>query len=88
MLAAYNGEQSTPEHWNSNSWLPAASKGCGLLLLTVSYLSRVLYNKADNPASELAAGRVTFERVYMVPPPIERITYKDVLDISLLNQFN
>lgn len=50
--------------------------------------SRVLYNKADNPASELAAGRVTFERVYMVPPPIERITYKDVLDISLLNQFN
>ncbi|MBV7529034.1 phage tail sheath subtilisin-like domain-containing protein [Chitinophaga sp. sic0106] len=50
--------------------------------------SRVLYNKADNPASELAAGRVTFERVYMCPPPIERITYKDVLDISLLNQFN
>jgi len=50
--------------------------------------SRVLYNKADNPESELAAGRVTFERVYMLPPPIERITYRDVLDVSLLNQFN
>lgn len=50
--------------------------------------SRVLFNKADNPPSELAAGRVTFERIYMVPPPIERITYKDVLDVSLLNQFN
>lgn len=50
--------------------------------------SRVVYNKDDNPPSELAAGRVTFERVYMVPPPIERISYKDVLDISLLNQIN
>jgi phage tail sheath protein FI len=46
--------------------------------------SRVLYNKDDNPPSELADGRVTFERVYMVPPPVERITYKDVLDINLL----
>lgn len=50
--------------------------------------SRVIYNKSDNSSSDLAAGRVTFERIYMVPPPVERITYKDVLDISLLNQIN
>lgn len=50
--------------------------------------SRVLYNKDDNPASDLADGKIVLERVYMVPPPIERITYKDVLDISLLNQIN
>lgn len=48
--------------------------------------SRVLYNPEDNPPSELANGHVTFERVYMVPPPIERITFKDVLDINLLSQ--
>jgi phage tail sheath protein FI len=50
--------------------------------------SKVLYNPADNPASELANGHIVFERVYMIPTPAERITYKDVLDISLLNQFS
>ncbi|MCM5528965.1 phage tail sheath subtilisin-like domain-containing protein [Parasegetibacter sp. NRK P23] len=50
--------------------------------------SSVNYNPEDNSASDLASGKVTFERVYMVPPPLERITYRDVLDISLLNQFN
>jgi phage tail sheath protein FI len=50
--------------------------------------SRVIYNPDDNSAPDLAAGKVTFERIYMFPPPTERITYKDVLDISLLNQFN
>lgn len=50
--------------------------------------SRVKYNKSDNPASQLAAGQIVFERVYMVPTPAERVTYKDVLDISLLGQFN
>lgn len=49
--------------------------------------SAVTYNPADNPADELAAGHITFERTYMIPTPAERITYKDVLDISLLNQF-
>jgi phage tail sheath protein FI len=49
--------------------------------------SRVLYNVSDNNSTDLAAGKVTFERVYMVPPPTERITYKDILDISLLTQF-
>ncbi len=49
--------------------------------------STVNYNKDDNSAAELANGHITFERVYMTPTPAERITYKDVLDISLLNQF-
>lgn len=46
--------------------------------------SRIVYNKDDNPSSQLAAGQVVFERIYMFPPPIERITYKDILDIKLL----
>lgn len=49
--------------------------------------SAVLFNPDDNPPSQLAAGQVVFTRDYMVPPPAERITYKDVLDITLLNQF-
>ena len=49
--------------------------------------SRILFNPDDNSSVDLASGKVTFTRVYMVPPPLERITYKDVLDISLLNQF-
>ena len=49
--------------------------------------SEVLYHPDDNPPSELAAGHITFERKYMGPTPAERITYKSVLDITLLNQF-
>ena len=48
--------------------------------------SRVVYNKADNSPSELAAGHIVFERIYMVPTPAERITYNDILDITLLSQ--
>lgn len=50
--------------------------------------SRVLYDPVDNPSSQLANGHVKFRRVYMIPTPTERITYMDVLDITLLNQFN
>ena len=50
--------------------------------------SRIVYNKEDNSDTELANGHVVFERIYMFPPPIERITYKDVLDISLLNSIS
>jgi len=49
--------------------------------------SRVRFDKSENPASQLAAGQVVFTRNYMVPPPAERITFKDVLDLSLLAQF-
>jgi phage tail sheath protein FI len=49
--------------------------------------SRIVYNKEDNPPSQLASGKIIFERRYMVPPPAEWIVYKDLLDITLLNQF-
>lgn len=46
--------------------------------------SIIKFNKEDNTPEELAAGHITFERVYMGPTPAERITFKSVLDISLL----
>jgi phage tail sheath protein FI len=46
--------------------------------------SRIIYNPDDNTPEELAAGHIVFERVYMVPTPAERITFKSVLDINLL----
>jgi uncharacterized protein len=45
--------------------------------------SMIKYNRDDNSAEELAAGHITFEKIYMVPTPAERITFKSVLDISL-----
>ena len=50
--------------------------------------SRVVYNPADNPASQLAAGQVCFEKIYMVPTPAERITFYSIIDITLLNSLN
>jgi hypothetical protein len=50
--------------------------------------SKINYNPSDNPSSQLAAGQIVFERDYMIPTPAERITFKDVLDISLLSQFS
>lgn len=47
--------------------------------------SRVVYNKDDNTAEELANGHIVFEKIYMIPTPAERITFKNVLDISLLD---
>lgn len=46
--------------------------------------SRVIYSADDNTPEELAAGHVVFERIYMGPTPAERITFKSVLDITLL----
>ena len=46
--------------------------------------SKLVYNPDDNTPEELAAGHITFERVYMVPAPAERITFKSVLDVTLL----
>lgn len=48
--------------------------------------SKCVYNPADNPAEELAAGHVTFDLVFMGPTPAERITFKSYLDINLLTQ--
>jgi len=46
--------------------------------------SKLVYNPADNLPADLANGHITFERIYMVPAPAERITFKSVLDINLL----
>jgi phage tail sheath protein FI len=46
--------------------------------------SRLEYFDADNEVSELAAGHVTFTKTYCPPPPLERLTYKSVLDTTLL----
>jgi len=46
--------------------------------------SEIRLNDSDNPPEELAQGHITFERVYMVPPPTERITFKNRIEIQLL----
>ena len=46
--------------------------------------SRVEYFPEDNPASELAAGHITFTKTFCPPPPCERMTFKSVLDTTLL----
>jgi phage tail sheath protein FI len=46
--------------------------------------SKVVYDPADNTPEQLAAGNITFRIVFMGPTPAERITFKSILDISLL----
>lgn len=43
-----------------------------------------LYDVNDSPPTELAAGHVTFNIVFMPPTPAERITFKSYIDINLL----
>jgi phage tail sheath protein FI len=47
--------------------------------------SRVFYDPTNNPASTLAAGRITFNCSIMIPTPAETIIYETTLDITLLN---
>jgi uncharacterized protein len=47
--------------------------------------SKVVFDKADNPAEQLAEGQYVFRIIKMGPTPAERITYKSIIDISLLN---
>lgn len=47
--------------------------------------SKCVYS-AENTPEELALGHVTFDLVFMVPTPAERITFKSYLDINLLAQ--
>lgn len=44
------------------------------------------YDPTKNPATELALGHLTFDIVFMPPPPAERITFESFIDINLLNQ--
>ena len=45
--------------------------------------SRVVFNKAQNPDSDLANGKVVFELDFMGATPAERITFLSKLDLSL-----
>lgn len=42
------------------------------------------YDPADNEATELAAGHVTFRYDFMPPAPAERITFKRTLNLDYL----
>jgi uncharacterized protein len=46
--------------------------------------SVVKFNADDNSPEQLAAGHVVFEKVLCPPPPMERMTFNTVIDISLL----
>lgn len=46
--------------------------------------SKVFYDPAENPAEELALGHATFSFYRMSPVPMERVTFKSFVDISLL----
>jgi phage tail sheath protein FI len=48
--------------------------------------SRVEFLAADNTADDLAAGHLTFTKTMCPPPPAERITYKSLVDVSLLKR--
>jgi len=50
--------------------------------------SQVLYKKEDNSASDLAAGKVKWRRVYMITTPMEDLTFYNELDISLFENLN
>jgi len=45
--------------------------------------SKVVFDRAENPNSQLAAGQLVFTIVKDGPSPAERITYKSIIDISL-----
>jgi phage tail sheath protein FI len=46
------------------------------------------YDPADNPVTELAAGHATFTYELMPPPPLEKITFKSVINTNLLRAIN
>lgn len=46
------------------------------------------YNPEDNPASEIAQGRLCFDISFAAPTPAERITFKSFLDQSLLGNLS
>lgn len=50
--------------------------------------SAISYNKEDNSASNLSAGKIAFRRTYMVTTPAEEITIYSILDISLFDNLN
>jgi len=47
--------------------------------------SRIEFDKAKNTPVQIAAGQLTFDIVFMVPVPGERITFNSFIDITLLS---
>jgi uncharacterized protein len=47
--------------------------------------SRVFYNPNLNSDVQIAAGNLIFSLVFIVPTPLERLTYESTLDISLFS---
>jgi uncharacterized protein len=50
--------------------------------------SRIEWDKAYNSAADIAAGKLKYKLVQMVPTPLETLTYESFLDISLLNNLS
>jgi phage tail sheath protein FI len=46
------------------------------------------YDPADNPVEELAAGHVTYTYEFMPPTPMEKMTFKAVINVNLLRALN
>jgi len=69
------------------SVLDAANAFCRTLIQRGAFLpgSRAYYDPNENPASELAAGHITFSYDVMPPPPAERITHRVAINIALLS---
>jgi phage tail sheath protein FI len=44
------------------------------------------YDPNDNPAEDVAAGKLKFNLAFMPPPPAERITFESTIDITILEQ--
>lgn len=46
--------------------------------------SKVEFPKDVNTTTEIAAGHLTYDLIFMPPPPLERVTFRSFIDISLL----
>ena len=46
------------------------------------------FDKAKNPPTEIAAGKLTFDLVFMPPTPAEWITFNSFIDITLLGSLS
>jgi Bacteriophage tail sheath protein len=44
------------------------------------------YDPAENPPSQVSAGRLVFDLDVMPPPPAERLTFQSFIDVTLLQQ--
>lgn len=73
----------------TNAWIDSVSESVNGFLRKLVADGAILdgrcwYDQADNEATELAAGHVTFRRDYMPPTPAERITHKTRVNIDYL----